>query len=255
MVRFGNNYFAAIIGYGDLQMGNILISRVYYVEGIGHNLFSVGQFCDSDLKVAFRIHTCFVRNLEGVDLLFWIHGPELYGFTSRHISSGIMLNQAASTSAKPLTKNDWDLLFQPMASSSSSFINKDAPSPSTSPNIEATISLINSTDVELHEEVVEFDSFTSRRGETTVERISCYNVARIEAIIIFLSYIAHKNMVVFQMDVKTASQPEGWVVNQDHSNHVFKLKKAFYGLKQALHVCMQSITPEELKHLAESDEE
>nr|GEU56522.1 Gag-Pol polyprotein [Tanacetum cinerariifolium] len=43
--------------------------RVYFVEGLGHNLFSVGQFCDSDLEVAFRRNTCFVRNLEEVDLL------------------------------------------------------------------------------------------------------------------------------------------------------------------------------------------
>ncbi|GJS03819.1 retrovirus-related pol polyprotein from transposon TNT 1-94 [Tanacetum coccineum] len=59
-------------------MGNILISRVYYVEGLGHNLFSVGQFCDSDLEVAFRKHTCFVRNLEGVDLLLGSRGSNLY---------------------------------------------------------------------------------------------------------------------------------------------------------------------------------
>ncbi|GKB72415.1 retrovirus-related pol polyprotein from transposon TNT 1-94 [Tanacetum coccineum] len=77
-VQFGNNYFAAIIGYRDLQMGNILISRVYYVEGLGHNLFSIGQFCDSDLKVAFRKHTCFVRYLEGVDLLSRSRGSNLY---------------------------------------------------------------------------------------------------------------------------------------------------------------------------------
>ncbi|GKB35076.1 retrovirus-related pol polyprotein from transposon TNT 1-94 [Tanacetum coccineum] len=56
-------------GYGDYQIGNVMISQVYYVEGLGYNLFSVGQFCDSDLEVAFRKHTCFVRNLEGVDLL------------------------------------------------------------------------------------------------------------------------------------------------------------------------------------------
>ncbi|GJV88391.1 integrase, catalytic region, zinc finger, CCHC-type containing protein [Tanacetum coccineum] len=67
-VRFGNDYFASIIGYRDLQMGNILISRVYYVERHGHNLFSVGQFCDSDLEVAFRKHTCYVCKLEGIDL-------------------------------------------------------------------------------------------------------------------------------------------------------------------------------------------
>ncbi|GJT83734.1 retrovirus-related pol polyprotein from transposon TNT 1-94 [Tanacetum coccineum] len=64
-VRFGNDHVAAIMGYGDYQIGNVTISQVYYVEGLGHNLFSVGQFCDSDLEVAFRKHTYFVRDLEG----------------------------------------------------------------------------------------------------------------------------------------------------------------------------------------------
>ncbi|GKG10087.1 retrovirus-related pol polyprotein from transposon TNT 1-94 [Tanacetum coccineum] len=50
----------AIIGYGDYVIGDSVISKVYYVEELGHNLFSVGQFCDSDLEVAFRKHTCFV---------------------------------------------------------------------------------------------------------------------------------------------------------------------------------------------------
>nr|GEZ37054.1 retrovirus-related Pol polyprotein from transposon TNT 1-94 [Tanacetum cinerariifolium] len=68
-VRFGNDHVAAILGFGDLQWGNILITRVYFVEGLGHNLFSVGQYCDSDLEVAFRRNACFVKNLEGVDLL------------------------------------------------------------------------------------------------------------------------------------------------------------------------------------------
>nr|GFB57344.1 integrase, catalytic region, zinc finger, CCHC-type, peptidase aspartic, catalytic [Tanacetum cinerariifolium] len=68
-VCFGNDHAAAILGFGDLQWGNSLISRVYFVEGLGHNLFSVGQFCDSDLEVAFRINACFIRNLEGVNLL------------------------------------------------------------------------------------------------------------------------------------------------------------------------------------------
>ncbi|GKD37887.1 hypothetical protein Tco_1258094, partial [Tanacetum coccineum] len=52
-VRFGNNQIAKIMGYGDYQLGNIINSRVYYVEGLGHNLFSVGQFCNADLEVAF----------------------------------------------------------------------------------------------------------------------------------------------------------------------------------------------------------
>ena len=52
-VRFRNDQVAKVIGYGDYQLGNVTISRVYYVEGLGHNLLSVGQFCDSDLEVAF----------------------------------------------------------------------------------------------------------------------------------------------------------------------------------------------------------
>nr|GFC02389.1 integrase, catalytic region, zinc finger, CCHC-type, peptidase aspartic, catalytic [Tanacetum cinerariifolium] len=68
-VCFGNDHVAAILGFSDLQWGNILITMVYIVKGLGHNLFSVGQFCDSDLEVAFRRDACFVRNLERVDLL------------------------------------------------------------------------------------------------------------------------------------------------------------------------------------------
>ncbi|GKA97971.1 retrovirus-related pol polyprotein from transposon TNT 1-94 [Tanacetum coccineum] len=49
-VRFGNDHFGAIMGYGDYVVGDSVISRVYYMEGLGHNLFSVGQFCDSDLQ-------------------------------------------------------------------------------------------------------------------------------------------------------------------------------------------------------------
>ncbi|GKC85807.1 retrovirus-related pol polyprotein from transposon TNT 1-94 [Tanacetum coccineum] len=59
-------------------IGNVTILRVYYVEGLGHNLFSVGQFCDSNLEVAFRQHTCFIRNLEGVDLLTGYQGNNMY---------------------------------------------------------------------------------------------------------------------------------------------------------------------------------
>ncbi|GJW43317.1 hypothetical protein Tco_0072116 [Tanacetum coccineum] len=76
-VKFRNDQVAKIMGYGDYQIGNVTISRVYYVEGLGHNLFSVGQFCDSNLEVAFRQHTCFIRNLEGVDLLTGSQGDNL----------------------------------------------------------------------------------------------------------------------------------------------------------------------------------
>ncbi|GJT85509.1 integrase, catalytic region, zinc finger, CCHC-type containing protein [Tanacetum coccineum] len=77
-IRFGNDNFAAITGYGDYIQGNITICHVYYVEGLGHNLFSVGQFCDGDLEVAFCSKTCYVRNLGGDDLLIGGRESNLY---------------------------------------------------------------------------------------------------------------------------------------------------------------------------------
>nr|GEV25743.1 integrase, catalytic region, zinc finger, CCHC-type, peptidase aspartic, catalytic [Tanacetum cinerariifolium] len=77
-VHFGNDHIAAILGYGDLKWGNIIITRVYLVKGLGHNLFSVGQFCDADLEVAFRRNTCFIRDLDGVKLLKGNRSTNLY---------------------------------------------------------------------------------------------------------------------------------------------------------------------------------
>nr|GEY80974.1 copia protein [Tanacetum cinerariifolium] len=56
-VIFGNDQITPILGYEDLVQAAITIKRVYYVEGLNHNLFSVGQFCDADLEVAFRKYT------------------------------------------------------------------------------------------------------------------------------------------------------------------------------------------------------
>nr|GEW92472.1 integrase, catalytic region, zinc finger, CCHC-type, peptidase aspartic, catalytic [Tanacetum cinerariifolium] len=68
-VEFGNDQIAPILGYGDLVQGAVTIKRVYYVEGLNHILFSVGQFHDADLEVAFRKSTCYIRDLKGNDLL------------------------------------------------------------------------------------------------------------------------------------------------------------------------------------------
>nr|GFD43851.1 integrase, catalytic region, zinc finger, CCHC-type, peptidase aspartic, catalytic [Tanacetum cinerariifolium] len=91
-------HVAKIMGYGDYQIGNVTISWVYYVEGLGHNLFSIGQFYDSDLEVAFRQHTCFIRNLDGVDLLTGSWGNNLYTLSLQDMmaSSPIYLLSKAS---------------------------------------------------------------------------------------------------------------------------------------------------------------
>nr|GEX00979.1 retrovirus-related Pol polyprotein from transposon TNT 1-94 [Tanacetum cinerariifolium] len=68
-VRFGNDHFGAIMGYGYYVIGDSVNSRVYYMEGLGHNLFSVGQFCDFHLEVAFGEHSCYVCDTDSVELI------------------------------------------------------------------------------------------------------------------------------------------------------------------------------------------
>nr|GFA70072.1 retrovirus-related Pol polyprotein from transposon TNT 1-94 [Tanacetum cinerariifolium] len=99
-VRFKNDHVAAILGFSDLQWENILITRVYFVEGLGHNLFSKGQFYDLDLEVAFRRNTCFVRNLQGVDLLKGNRTTNFYTINLHAIASAspiCLMARASST--------------------------------------------------------------------------------------------------------------------------------------------------------------
>nr|GEW26279.1 retrovirus-related Pol polyprotein from transposon TNT 1-94 [Tanacetum cinerariifolium] len=98
--KFDNDHVAKIMGYGDYKIGNVTILRAYFVDGLGHSLFSMLQFCDSDLEVSFRQHTCFIRNLEGVDLLTRSRGNNLYTLSLRDMmaSSPIcLLSKAAKT--------------------------------------------------------------------------------------------------------------------------------------------------------------
>ncbi|GJW59815.1 retrovirus-related pol polyprotein from transposon TNT 1-94 [Tanacetum coccineum] len=87
-------------------------------------------------------------------------------------------------------------------------------------------------------------------------------VARIEAIRIFVANATNKNMMIYQMYVKTAflngelkeevyvSQPKGFV-DQDNPSHVCKLKKALYGLKQATRACPRGIFINQSKYASE----
>ncbi|GJT26836.1 hypothetical protein Tco_0907111 [Tanacetum coccineum] len=129
-VRFGNDEYAAIVGYGDYKLGDTIISRVYYVEGLKHNLFSVGQFCDGGLEVAFRQHSCHIRNYDMVDLLNGAVLPTVLpyqlndmnvSFTSLLVQSifkskswtqPLCTSKGPRTTCVPPTKKQVDDLFQ-----------------------------------------------------------------------------------------------------------------------------------------------
>nr|GEY59926.1 integrase, catalytic region, zinc finger, CCHC-type, peptidase aspartic, catalytic [Tanacetum cinerariifolium] len=101
-VKFGNDQITPILGYGDLVQGAVTIKRVYYVEGLNHNLFSVGQFYDADLEVAFRKSTCYICDLKGNDLLTGSRGTDLYSITLQDTNSPnpiCLMSKATSSQA------------------------------------------------------------------------------------------------------------------------------------------------------------
>nr|GEX56713.1 retrovirus-related Pol polyprotein from transposon TNT 1-94 [Tanacetum cinerariifolium] len=264
-VRFENDHVAVILGFGDLQWGNILITRVYFVEGLGHNLFSVGQFCDSDLEVAFKRNACFVRNLKGVDLLSGNLTTNLYTINLHEMpSASPMCLMACASSTKSWLwhqlstiepKNVKEAMTDPawiesMQEELLQFKRLDVwvlvPAPDN--NKPLTLKWLFKNKHDKENMAIRNKSRLVVRGYHQEEVIdfeeSFVSVARMEAIRIFLPYAVHKLFTVFQMDVKTAflhgtlkedvyvCQPKG-LIDVDHPSHVYKLKKALYGLKQA----------------------
>nr|GEX90717.1 copia protein [Tanacetum cinerariifolium] len=248
-----------------------------------------------------------------------LSGHALHEMTPATISSGLVPKPTSSTPFVPPSRNDWDLLFQPMFdelltpppsvdplvleviapidevvapelaestdSPSLTIVDQDAPSPSKSQTTLETQPPVISHDVKEDNHDIEvahmgndllFDKLRGilknkarlvargyHQGEGIDYEESFASVARLEAIRIFLAYAAHKNMVVYQMDVKTVflngnlreevyvSQSDGFV-DPDNPNHVYKLKKALYGLKQAPRACPRGIFINQSKYALES---
>nr|GEV10647.1 retrovirus-related Pol polyprotein from transposon TNT 1-94 [Tanacetum cinerariifolium] len=210
-------------------------------------------------------------------------GPALNEMTPATISSGLVQKSFSSTPYVPPSRNDWDLLFQPMfdellnpppsvdhqapevialivevippvqddsiSSPSQTTVDQDVPSPNKVMVI--TLKWIYKVKLDELGGILKNMARLVARGCRQEEGIdfeeSFAPVARLEAIWIFLAYAAHKNMVVYQMDVKTmysngnlreevyVSQSDVFVY-QDNPNYTYKLKKALYGLKQASRV-------------------
>ncbi|GJU86339.1 retrovirus-related pol polyprotein from transposon TNT 1-94 [Tanacetum coccineum] len=88
------------LDFGDYKLGDTIISRVYYVEGLKHNLFSVGQFCDGGLEVAIRQHSCHIRNY---DMLF----NEVMGYGIRRLESSVIFGDIERIGSEKSCSEDY----------------------------------------------------------------------------------------------------------------------------------------------------
>nr|GEU88715.1 retrovirus-related Pol polyprotein from transposon TNT 1-94 [Tanacetum cinerariifolium] len=252
IVCFGNDHIPAILIYGDLKWENILIT----IEGLGYILFSVGQFCDSDLEndredigklgakgdigflIGYYDNSCTYRVynrrtkkiMETMNVTF----NELSAMAFEQSSSKLGLQ---SMTSRQITMYADFIGGQPSAAPRTSLTAQDA------------------DEIEPQQQhAQQQDNQALLQPETVVDNVlnatlddfkeSFAPVARMEAIRIFLAYASHKSFIVFQIDVKTTflhgtlkedvyvCQPEGFI-DADHPSHVYKLKKRLYGLKQA----------------------
>nr|GEV24967.1 copia protein [Tanacetum cinerariifolium] len=207
-VKYGNDQIAPILGYRDLVQGAVTIKRVYYVEGLNHNLFSVGQFCDADLEVAFRKSTCYIRDLKGNDLLiglskedFMLNSdpvPQCQSTALEHdrLSPSPQYQENVPQADRTvITSNELDLLFSPMfdellngsshvVSKSSAESTADAPNhlPSQAPTVSSTEN-INQAEMIAENAQVENDEFINifctpvqDRGETSSRHVDSSNM-------------------------------------------------------------------------------
>ncbi|GJW15740.1 retrovirus-related pol polyprotein from transposon TNT 1-94 [Tanacetum coccineum] len=111
-MRFGNDQISLILGYGDLVQGNVTIKRVYYVEGLNHNLFSIdGKNLD---KMKEKGDACFFVGYSTVS-----RGYRVYNKRTRQIVGTIHVNfdDASNGVRSPetvTTSNELDFLFSLM---------------------------------------------------------------------------------------------------------------------------------------------
>nr|GEZ30024.1 retrovirus-related Pol polyprotein from transposon TNT 1-94 [Tanacetum cinerariifolium] len=267
-VKLGNDHVVKIMGYGDYKIGNVTISRVYFVEGLGHNLFSVGQFCDSDLEVAFQ-HVESTGSPSSTTINQDAPSPSKSQTTPKtqplviphdveednhdievaHMGSdpffGMPIPEVAfdqSSSTDPthtykdaLPQSCW---IEAMQEELNEFEHLEVWELVPRPDKVMIITLKWIYKVKLDElgGILKNKARLVARGYRQEKGIdfeeSFAPVARLKAIRIFLAYAAHKNMVVYQMDVKTTFLNGLQISQSSKAIFIKQLKYAFESLKK-----------------------
>nr|GEV35893.1 retrovirus-related Pol polyprotein from transposon TNT 1-94 [Tanacetum cinerariifolium] len=224
-IHFGNDQFALVLGYRDLVQGNITINRVYYIEGLSHNLFLVGQFCDANLEVAFWKSTYFVRDLQRNELLASNCGSDLYTNSLQEMTSSTLIcfmAKASPTQAglshQRLSRLNFDYInllskkdvmiglpkmkYVKDQLCSSCEVSKPKRSSFKTKAVQSSKGRLNLLYIDLCSPM----RVASINGNKYILGIdfkeSFARVARMEAVWIFVAYVAHKSFPIHQMDIK-----------------------------------------------------
>nr|GEU62952.1 retrovirus-related Pol polyprotein from transposon TNT 1-94 [Tanacetum cinerariifolium] len=262
IIRFENDHIAKIIGYEDYQMGNITISQVYYMEGLGHNLFSMdlGKLKPkADIRIfvgyapakkAFRIYNKRTRMIiETIHVDFdkltaiaseqFILGPRPKLLTLGIIRSGLVPNISSLTLHVSPIKNDWEILFELMFDE---YLN---PPPCVDPQVLIVIALELAVStgtpflmtIDQDAPSISTSQIPSEKSSPVIplgvqEADHDIKVAHIDNNPFVEFLIPETNSKESATQDVYVSQPDGFV-EPENPNHVYKLKKALYGLKQA----------------------
>ncbi|GJR80681.1 retrovirus-related pol polyprotein from transposon TNT 1-94 [Tanacetum coccineum] len=227
-VWFGNDQFALILGYGDLVQGNVTIKRVYYVEGLNHNIFSVGQFCNADLEDILQRQRDIESTTRGPGNQSVSKSFYLFDNLQQHDTKPTLNVQPTLEPIIPTRNVNAEENGNHQAENASfeayRFIN-----PFTSSGPEA----------------VESSSPKGYRQEKGIDfEESFAPFARLDAVQIFVAYTTHKSFPIYQIDIKMAflngplkeevyvSQLDGFIYPY-HPVKVYHPRKSLYGLKQA----------------------
>nr|GEY28087.1 retrovirus-related Pol polyprotein from transposon TNT 1-94 [Tanacetum cinerariifolium] len=266
-VKFKNDHVAKIIDYSDYKIGNVTISRVYFVEGLWHNLFSKKSHKpkseDTNQEKLYLLHMDLYRpmHVESVNRKKYI--PIIVDDYSRFT----WIKFLRSKDEAP----DFIIKFLKMIQ-----VRLKAPvrlEPNTYKEVLTQSCWIEAMQEELNEfERLENKARLVAHGYRQEEGIdfeeSFASVARLEPIRIFLAYAAHKNMVVYQMDVKTAFlngnlREEVYFAISGRKAYKLVIKKAkecYYGLgfnkipmycdnKSAIALCCNNVQHSRSKHI------
>ncbi|GKC66282.1 hypothetical protein Tco_1098880 [Tanacetum coccineum] len=246
MVRFVNDQFAPILGYGDLVQGNVTIKQVYFVEGLNHNLFSVGQFYDADLEITFR-------NFEELKQMMFEQdnsslAPERLTKASKHNGLG-PAPQCQSTLEQQrhepsITTHVQDNLHSVATTDNQSMLELEllfkepqlivynTPDPTT-----PTLQVHAEEDNIIQVDDAQFDAYEFINPFATPEEgidfeESFASVVRLEAVRIFIAHAAYKSFTICQMDYPKDSGFELIAFSDvDHASCLDMCKSTFGGIQ------------------------